>query len=81
MPKIDKETLYNQLASWERNLLEMLDAIQKDENGANVTERLLLMRQLSTVSICKFIVHDFPEEEDEKIQGTRNDGHGRGNGI
>ena len=65
MPKIDKEALYNQLASWEKDLFEMLDAIPKDANGADFTERLLLMRQLSTVSICKFIVYDFPEIPEE----------------
>ena len=65
MPKIDKEALYNQLASWERSIFEKLDAIPKDAIGADFTERLLLMRQLSTVSCCKFIVYDFPELPEE----------------
>lgn len=65
MPKIDKESLYNRLAEWESTLFEKFNALPNDTDGAIITERLLLMCQLSTVSLCKFIVHDFPELPEE----------------
>lgn len=64
MPKIDKEALYNHLASRESALIDKLLALPSD-TGDDITQRLLTMRELNTVSQCKFLVYDFPELPEE----------------
>ena len=67
MPKIDKEALYNHFAKWENDLFEILEDIPKDEVNEHVMQRLLFMREINTVTLCKHIIFDFPEAEDEKV--------------